>query len=422
MRRARGHSSSSAWRWPPGLTRKPLPERTPTASVGPTFSTCASSGAGPLVVGELRLCGELGVRGEVIANESFAERDTTRDDDSRFRERVRVRLGLEYRAAEPVSLGIRLSSGDPAFPSSAWTSFSDDFRRKAFQIDRAFLRWDPHARAHVTAGLQANPLFTPTELVWDSDVHPAGVSESAALGGGVTATAGQFMLREVRSSRPANQENAFLIAEGLTLDRRWAGTSLRLGVSHYWLTNPDALSRSLQTGELDAELRTNRFDPSGSVSGGVPLDYFSDFRLVVFGAQLDNPARRLGVRLEGVINTGARTAVGLGEAFERPQRVAVGGELRYGRLQQAGDWLVRAGYFHIEADAVIAVYNSDDLQQTNVDVVVGELQRRFAGRTRVVWDTYLQRKVDTALASNGGVVHAENATKVRSRVSVIVDF
>lgn len=393
-----------------------------TVSTPAVFSTCASAGARPLTVGEFRLCGDAGTRAEFIGNEFFAERDATRADDARFRQRMRVRAGVEYQAAKPLSIGFRLTSGDASFPTGAWSSMSDDFRRKPFQIDRAFLSWQATSSARVRVGLQANPLFTPTELLWDADAHPAGVSETISLGGGFVATAGQFTLREIRSSRPDNEERAFLFAQGLTNSRRWGNRTVGVGVSYYWFTNPNALSRSLQTGEFDPEFKTNRFDPRGRKSGTTPLDYFSDFRLLDIGVQVEDAAGKLGGRVEAVINLGARRSADLGEAFRRSERLAIGGEVRYGRSQRPGDWAVRAGFYHIEADAVVAVYNNDDLQQTNVNVAVGEWQLRFPGRARLVLDTYLQKKNNVALASNGGVLHPENALKSRSRVSFIVEF
>lgn len=368
------------------------------------------------------MCGDVGARVEFIGNEFFAERESTRADDARFRQRVRVRAGFEYQGAEPLSVGLRLSSGDAAFPTGAWNSFSDDFRRRPFLIDRAFVSWQATSTAGLRVGLQSNPLFTPTELLWDADAHPAGISETLSFGAGFVATAGQFMLREIRSSRPDNEQRAFLLAQGVTQSRRWGGRAVRVGVSYYWFTNPDALSRSLQLGEFDPEFRTNRFDPRGRMSGTTPLDYFSNFRLVDVGVQVDDLAGGLGGRFEAVVNLGARRSSDLGEAFRRSQRLAVGGELRYGRSRNAGDWAVRAGFYHIEADAVVAVYNNDDLQQTNVNAGVGEWQLRVPGGARLVWDTYFQKKIDTALASNGGVLHPENALKIRSRVSLIVDF
>lgn len=92
------------------------------------------------------------------------------------------------------------------------------------------------------------------------------------------------------------------------------------------------------------------------------------------------------------------------------------------RLRWRARLRLGAGFFHIEADSVVAVYNSDDLQQTNVNSIPVELQLRLPGGVKVVWDTYIQEKVDTDLASNGGVVHGENATKVRTRLSVLGSF
>jgi hypothetical protein len=94
----------------------------------------------------------------------------------------------------------------------------------------------------------------------------------------------------------------------------------------------------------------------------------------------------------------------------------------YGTTQGTGRWAVGVGAFHIEADAVIAAFNSDDLQQTNVRSIPVELQFKLPNEVMLIWDTYFQRKLDTALASSGGVVHAENATKVRSRLTARVRF
>lgn len=178
----------------------------------------------------------------------------------------------------------------------------------------------------------------------------------------------------------------------------------------------------MQLGEFDPEFKTNRFDPRGRMSGTTPLDYFSNFRLLDVGVQVDDPGGGLGARLEAVVNLGARKSSDLDAAFrrsERPRDRRRAAVLRGAERRRLGS---ASGFYHIEADSVIAVYNNDDLQQTNVNVAVSEWQLRFPGRARLVWDTYFQKKNDVVLASNGGVLHPENALKIRSRVSFLVEF
>lgn len=381
-------------------------------------------------VPKLKFGGEIGFRSEYIANENFAETDAVRKDDNRLRWRARVRLGADYQLAQTVALGLRLSTGDNTYPSSGWSSFSDDFRRDLIQIDRAFLNWQALESLQLRFGIQANPLFAPTELLWDSDVQPAGFGEVLTVGKtGLVISAGQFMLREVRSSKAENEEKSFLLAQGVSYTPPIDGVKATAGVAFYYFNNPDAIARGIQTGELDSDFKTNRFDPGGrtipdpkDASKTILVAYLSGFRVLDFGLKLDLKAIPLSVAADVAINLGARSKDSLSAPYSAKQNIAAGGMLRYGRSKAPWDWTVGAGFFHIQADSVVAVYNSDDLQQTNVNTIPVELQLRVPGGARLVWDTYIQKKIDTGLPSNGGVVHAENAAKIRTRLSLLGSF
>jgi hypothetical protein len=381
----------------------------------------------PLPLGAWRIAGEFGARAEFIANENFAETDVIRADDARFRLRLRARLGAEYRATEAVTVALRVSTGDNAFPSSAWTSLSSDFRRQPVQLDRAYVQLRLRA-LQLRAGIGPNPLFTPTELLWDADVQPAGLTQRlAGSNGSVALTLGQFVLREVRSSRPPNERSSFLLVEGVTYRGGLGAATATVGLAHYYFTNPDAIARSLQTGELDGEFKTNRFDPNGRTLMGadgapVPTDYFSRFSVLSVGWTVE--VRRIPLTAGGdvAVNLGARRDAALGAAYAGRRNVAFGAMVRYGRSTSSGGVTLGLGFFRIEADAVLAVYNSDDLQQTNVTSVPLEVVLALPGRTRLLWDTYVQKKISTALPSNGGLVHGQNALKVRTRLSLLVGF
>ncbi len=353
--------------------------------------------------------GNVGTRAEYMANENFASTPTVAQDNYRVRFRVRVRFGARYQLAESVSTGFRLSTGSSDFPSSAWSSMNDVFRRDLIQLDRAFIRFQPRDQIELRFGLDDNAAFRASELVWDNDVSPAGLTQIFNVGQ-LRIVTGQYMLREVRTSRPDNREAAFLFINGASV----VHGPLQVGVSHYYYNRPDAIATAIDDGELNGEFRTNRFDPAD------PAAYFSDFSTLQFAARATKDKWRISA--EVAINLGAESNSALGPGFEDKENLAAGTLIRYGDHSVPWGWSVEAGYFQIQADAVIAVFNSDDFQQTNVHTVPVWFRFRLPSGAALVWDTYIQRKVNVNLASNGGVVHNENATKVRTRITAQVNF
>lgn len=392
-------------------------------AVAPTPAPSPATAAAPEK--RLRLSGDVGLRSEYMRNEAFASSDATQKDDHRLRWRARLRFGGEYDVGKSIVAGWRLSTGDNSYPASAWSSFSDQFRRDLIQVDRAYVNWQVSPSVQLRLGAQANPLFTPTEMVWDTDVQPAGLAEVLKLGrSGLVLTAGQYMLRELRTSRPTNDENSFLFANGFTYAPTLAGLKLTVGLSHYAFTNPDVVARSIRLGELDGDFRSSRYDPRGRTLTGTPptpIDYFSGFRTVNASLRLEGARAPWSLVADVALNTSARADATLGPAYADKQNLAAGGMLGYRFTKNKWEVAARAGYFHIEADSVLAAYNSDDLQQTNVDSVPVDVTVRLPSGARLVWDTYIQRRINVDIPS-AGAGHRENATKVRSRLTVSVSF
>ena len=125
---------------------------------------------------------------------------------------------------------------------------------------------------------------------------------------------------------------------------------------------------------------------------------------------------------EFAANLGANKDVTLGSAYDKKENIAGGFLIRYGLLKKPGDWSVEAGYFYIESDAVIAAFNSDDYQQTNVHSVPVFLRVLLPSDIVIVWDTYFQKRINTAHFLSGGVMHDENALKIRSRITLQLGF
>ena len=57
-------------------------------------------------------------------------------------------------------------------------------------------------------------------------------------------------------------------------------------------------------------------------------------------------------------------------------------------------------------------------QQTNVRSIPVWLRVLLPGDAVVVWDTYFQKRINTAHYLSGGIKHDENALKIRSKITL----
>ena len=359
---------------------------------------------------KLTFFGEVGFRAEYIANEQFAENDSTADDDYFYRDRVRLRFGAEFSPRHWFTAGFRFSTGQSNYPASGWSSFSDQFRRDPVALDRVYINLNA-GKFQLRMGGNANPMFRPTGLVWDEDVQPAGFAETYRPGRWEL-VAGQFMISEVRSTSGLDS-GSFLFAHGVNYSPQIEG-SITVGIFQYLYSNPDAIAAAIDDGLLDPDFKTNRIAPDDE------RRFFSGYNSV--GGSLLYSRGMWRITGEVVLNLRANQDASLGDAYAEKEDIGYGGLLRYGVLNEPGDWSVEAGYFHIEADATIAAYNSDDLQQTNVNSVPVWLRLRLPGEANLVWDTYFQKRINTSLYLAGGNLHDENALKVRTRLTISLGF
>lgn len=154
--------------------------------------------------------------------------------------RTRVRFGIESTKADSiVGGGLRFSTGEAPNPASPFVRFGDALRPSVFNIDRFFLTVKPlKDRDHVvfTVGKMPLTLYRPgagtwrSELLWDDDVSPAGVSLQTRLYKGKSET------RKVR----LDNELLYLVFEDVTNSRfagitgtaYMAGDQLKLTIPH----------------------------------------------------------------------------------------------------------------------------------------------------------------------------------------------
>ena len=127
-------------------------------------------------VTELKLYGDLRLRYEYGNRDSQLDNGTNDNQVSRYR--FRLRLNSEAKLGRDWFAGFSLGTGPQS--DSEEQTFENGFDDYNIYITKAFVGWTPNDWLTVVAGKQKNPFYT-TDLVWDPDITPTGVTETIAL-------------------------------------------------------------------------------------------------------------------------------------------------------------------------------------------------------------------------------------------------
>lgn len=96
------------------------------------------------------------------------------EETERHRGRFRYRLNIDANILENLKVGFGIASGSDENPRSTNQSFTDTFSGKNIRIDLAFAEYKPVEWFNIIGGKFKNPLWTPSDLLWDSDIRPEG--------------------------------------------------------------------------------------------------------------------------------------------------------------------------------------------------------------------------------------------------------
>ena len=101
------------------------------------------------------------------------QHDDRDGEPARDRGRYRARLNVPAQIIEQIKVIFGLASGSDD-PRSTNETFDGSFSSKGVHIDLAYAEYTPVEWAEILGGKMKNPLWTPSELLWDSDIRPEG--------------------------------------------------------------------------------------------------------------------------------------------------------------------------------------------------------------------------------------------------------
>ncbi len=213
------------------------------------------------------------------------DEDRSPSGNQRSRWRFRLRLNADFRMTENFYGGVELQTSLSS--DSGNQTYQDGFNDYPIFISKAYLGWNPNDWLNVVAGKFSNPFYS-TDLVWDADINPTGVSESIAfhkmfIGGGeasyskdgtmstpvkadrpweLTLVAGQFIFddnAEGSGSLDNDATSDAYLFETQLIGAYKFSNGMKLTVAPAWLTYING-----SVGGVDNE---NAFNDNGVVSG-----------------------------------------------------------------------------------------------------------------------------------------------------------
>lgn len=289
----------------------------------------ASKNKIPDWVKDTKFKGDFRYRYENVADDSAAPNP----NNSKDRQRIRLRVGAYGTVNDYVDYGIRVATGGASATSS--NQDIDGGTKKEIMLDQYYVDLHPDMLkgAHLIMGKMPQPWIGRTGLIWDGDLNPEGIAVTYKTawtnGFNLMANAGSFVIDERKG------DDLQLWAGQLAAEQKVGDdTKVTLGVSDFYYQNAD-------TAGIAAGLTTVPANTAGT-----------GFHLVEGFGQVDTKVVDLPVSINGqyVVNTEAET--------DDDTAYLLGFSL--GKAKNKGDWEVGYNYRDTGTDAVPDGFNDSD--------------------------------------------------------------
>jgi hypothetical protein len=275
--------------------------------------------------------------------------DKTEGSDQRHRGRIRVRLGTQVKIIDGVMVfaGIATGSGDPR---STNVTLQNTFEHPPITLDYAYAQFQPFSWLTLKGGaIRGMPLWEPSDLLWDTDINPHGVSGQVnypllkAKDSGLSVT-GFFNTAFFLLDEYATREDPYMYFFQPGFDVKLKDFSLRAAFAYYGFEHvKDYL--------LDYSAGTNT-----RLTGPTRLRY--NYDSMAAGAELgyDKPFGLSFIPYVGV----------LGEYIYNPDPshnhygYGLGAKIGHKKVDEKGSWSVKYIYRYLERDCWLDTFPDSD--------------------------------------------------------------
>ena len=177
------------------------PVAAPTATTAPGAPAATAARAAPA---KNAWTDTIALKGDLRTRYDFTDREGS---ESRGRGRLRYRLGVIANPGANIEVGAGIASGS-GDPRSANQSFDQVFSGKQLNLDYAYMQYGFGHGVTAVAGKFAikNYLWTPTDVMWDTDINPEGAAVKYTGSNAIGAFYAQGGLWVLSESKPDSND------------------------------------------------------------------------------------------------------------------------------------------------------------------------------------------------------------------------
>ena len=323
--------------------------------------------------------GDMRLRYEMVDRAS--DNSTTNDADGHLdteRPRIRFRFGARAHVYEDLDFVFRLSTGGDDASTSGNTTLDGTFGNEAISLNLAYGSWEFMDGLTVQGGKVKNP-FMKSEVVWDGDVNPEGLSEIYQKKSGDTTlqfVAGQYIVEETDRNTTVDSDDVVLLAWQAQLHQKTKAGKFKFAVAWYdynHLTDPgSAITKQLGSGDGQRNSQVTGTDVNTT-----------NMQIFDFMADWSSPlgSKHGSLFYEYAVNTDADAPSGNNTiAQDLDTAWQLGFKFGDKNVQKTGQWQIKTLYRLVQQDAVFYALTDSDFHQGGTNAKGIELGAKYAIR------------------------------------------
>ena len=323
--------------------------------------------------------GDMRLRYEMVDRAS--DNSTANDADGHLdteRPIIRFRFGAKVHAYEDLDFVFRLSTGGDDSSTSGNTTLDGTFGNKAISLNLAYGSWEFIDDLTLHGGKVKNP-FMKSEVVWDDDVNPEGLSEIYQKKFGDTAlkfVAGQYIVEETDRNTTIESDDVLLLAWQAQIHQKTKAGKFKFAVAWYdynHLTDPgSAITKQLGSG--DGQRNSQITGTNVNTTNMNIFDFMANWSSPL-GSKYGN------LFYEHAVNTDADAPAG-NNTISQDLDTAWQLGFKYGdkNVNNAGQWQIKSLYRVIQQDAVFYALTDSDFHKGGTNAKGIELSAKYAIR------------------------------------------
>jgi len=323
--------------------------------------------------------GDMRLRYEIVDRAS--DNSTANDADGHLdtdRARIRFRFGARAHVYEDLDFVFRLSTGGDTASTSGNTTLDGTFGNEAISLNLAYGSWEFMNGLIVQGGKVKNP-FMKSEVVWDNDVNPEGLSQIYQQKLGDTTlqfVAGQYIVEETDRKNNIDSDDVILLAWQAQLHQKTKAGKFKFAVAwydyHHLTDQGSAITKQLGSGDGQRNSQVTGTDVN--TTNMQTLDFMADWSSPI-GSKHGN------LFYEYAVNTSADAPAGNNTiAQDLDTAWQLGFKFGDKRVKKAGQWQIKTLYRVVQQDAVFYALTDSSFHQGGTNAKGVELGAKYAIR------------------------------------------